>query len=202
MNVKPIVSVADLSFDTNNANLGNKRGSAMLRESLQRNGAGRSVVVDRDGRIIAGNKTVEAAAAEHIPVRVVQTDGSELVVVQRTDLDLQDPVGRARELAFADNRVAEVNLTWDQEAIDSAISAGLDMGYLFNADDIAELAKEALDSAEGDVDDIREPAHSTPEPRPVYFKVVTFYLRDEDDLDLIQSTITVAEEAGIEVEVV
>ncbi|HOU22680.1 MAG TPA: hypothetical protein PLN42_00345 [Anaerolineae bacterium] len=34
----------------------------MLDKSLQELGAGRSILVDRNGRIIAGNKTHEAAA--------------------------------------------------------------------------------------------------------------------------------------------
>jgi hypothetical protein len=88
----------------------------MIRRSLERNGTGRSVLIDKEGNIIAGNKTVEAATEAGLKIRVVETQGDELIVVQRTDLDLNDPKGRARELAFADNRVAEVNLNWDSSA--------------------------------------------------------------------------------------
>lgn len=110
---KNIQSIADLVQDKRNANRGTERGNWMLRRSLERNGAGRSIVADKNGNLIAGNKTAEAALEAGMRVRVVQTDGTELVVVQRTDLDLDDPRGKARELAFADNRVGEVNLDWD-----------------------------------------------------------------------------------------
>lgn len=109
-----IRTVHDLRQDKRNANLGSERGDAMLRLSLERNGAGRSVLVDRNGVLIAGNKTARAAVDAGLPVRVVQTDGDELVVVQRVDLDMSwEQFGKARELALADNRVAEVSLTWD-----------------------------------------------------------------------------------------
>ena len=47
--------------DTANANAGTKRGRAMVEASLRRYGAGRSILVDKVGRIIAGNTTHEAA---------------------------------------------------------------------------------------------------------------------------------------------
>ena len=64
--------------------MGTKRGKAMVADSLKTYGAGRSVLVDRDNRILAGNKTVEAAGT--MPIQIVETDGSTLVVVKRTDL--------------------------------------------------------------------------------------------------------------------
>ena len=63
--VKPklrVVPIARLVLDEKNANKGTKRGRELLGESLERYGAGRSVAVDCHNRVIAGNKTVEAAA--------------------------------------------------------------------------------------------------------------------------------------------
>jgi len=51
----------DLTFDEHNANKGTERGTAMLADSLQELGAGRSILIDRNNRIIAGNKTAEQA---------------------------------------------------------------------------------------------------------------------------------------------
>ena len=66
--------------------------------------------------MIAGNKTVEHARRLGIPIQVVETDGHQLVVVQRRDLDLlTDP--KARALAIADNRVGELDLDWDEDAL-------------------------------------------------------------------------------------
>jgi len=87
----------------------------MVAESLAKYGAGRSVLADRNGHIIAGNKTVTAAGEREI--QVVQSDGTKLVVVQRTDLDINSK--EARELAIADNRSAEVGLDWDIDILKS-----------------------------------------------------------------------------------
>ncbi len=110
--MKEIKSIADLVPDDMNANRHTERGLGMLDTSLEQFGAGRSVTVDKNGKIISGNATIERAAEKGFKVRVVQTDGKEIVVHQRIDLDLEkDP--RARGLAIADNRVAEVDLDWD-----------------------------------------------------------------------------------------
>ena len=102
----------DLTLDPKNANLGTARGRAMLAKSLETYGAGRSIVTDKHSTILAGNKTAEAARRAGLPITIVETTGEELVVVRRTDLDL-DTDAAARELAYADNRVAEVDLQWD-----------------------------------------------------------------------------------------
>jgi hypothetical protein len=103
------MKASELVPDDKNGNKGTQRGRQMVKQSLAEYGAGRSILIDRDNRIVAGNKTVEAAG--DMPVRVVETDGTELVVVKRTDLSLDDP--KARSLAIADNRASEVGLEWD-----------------------------------------------------------------------------------------
>jgi hypothetical protein len=83
------VSIDALILDQKNANKGTKRGRELLVQSLDSYGAGRSVLVDRKNRVIAGNKTVEAARAAGLrSIAVIETDGSSLVAVQRGDLDL------------------------------------------------------------------------------------------------------------------
>ncbi len=113
--MKRIETLEDLTPDDRNANRGTPRGSAALEESLRRFGAGRSILADRNGRVIAGNKTLIQAAELGLGVQVVETDGTRLVVVVRDDVELDSPIGR--ELAIADNRVAELNLDWDPEVI-------------------------------------------------------------------------------------
>src|SRR5215467_3441443 len=98
--------LADLIPDPQNANRGTDRGRAALAQSLREYGVGRAVLIDRHGRIVAGNKTVEQAKRLGLPLRVIKTDGQHLIAVQRNDLDLAtDP--RAQALAIADNRVGE-----------------------------------------------------------------------------------------------
>jgi hypothetical protein len=124
------LKLSDLKPDTKNANRGTIRGRKAVAKSLEQFGAGRSVLIDKDGNLIAGNKTAEQAAAAGIQqdVIVVQTDGSQLVVVQRTDLSIDDP--KARELAIADNRASEVGLEWDPGVLDE-LSTDLDLKPFF-----------------------------------------------------------------------
>jgi hypothetical protein len=119
--------VTDLRPDPSNANRGTRRGRELLTSSLRSYGAGRSVLADCHGVVIAGNKVVEHAKALGLPIQVVSTTGEALVVVQRTDLDLtEDP--RARALAIADNRVAELDLEWDPSVLEQLRADGLDVG--------------------------------------------------------------------------
>ena len=125
--------------DVKNANKGTERGRYMVGASLRETGAGRSILLDKDGRIIAGNKTFEAASDIGLPVRVVETDGTELVAVKRTDLDLDDDTGTARKLAYYDNRAAQVGLDWDAEQMLADLGAGLDLSAMFKQDELDAL---------------------------------------------------------------
>ena len=138
--------------DTKNANKGTERGRYMVEASLRETGAGRSIVLDKDGRIIAGNKTFEAASDIGLPVRIVQTDGTELVAVQRTDLDLSDDTGAARRLAYFDNRAGQVGLEWDAEQILGDITAGLDLSAMFRQDELDELLADLTPKPTGDTE--------------------------------------------------
>jgi hypothetical protein len=109
------MKASELKQDDRNCNAGTKRGRKMVADSLKSYGAGRSILVDKDDRILAGNKTVQAAG--DMPVQIVETDGSTLVVVKRTDLSLDD--AKARQLAIADNRSSEVGLDWDLPTLES-----------------------------------------------------------------------------------
>ena len=113
---KDIKTLADLTPDGENFNKHTEFGTKLLEDSLRKFGAGRSVLVDKDGNIIAGNGVVETAAGIGMDdVVVVQTDGTKLVVVQRTDLELDTPQGR--ELALADNMTALKGIDIDLEKV-------------------------------------------------------------------------------------
>ena len=113
---KDIRTLADLTPDGENFNRHTEFGTKLLEDSLRKFGAGRSILVDKDGNIIAGNSTAETAAGIGMDdVVVVQTDGTKLVVVQRTDLELDTPQGR--ELALADNMTALKGIDIDLEKV-------------------------------------------------------------------------------------
>lgn len=135
---KRIDTIDDLTPDARNANRGTVRGRAMIEASLRECGAGRSIVVDKEGRVIGGNKTLEVVEELGLPVVVVPSDGKTLVVVQRTDLDLEsDP--KARRLAYLDNRTTDVDLEWDAETIAADLEAGVELGDLFDKGELDEI---------------------------------------------------------------
>ena len=133
------MKVGDLTPDVRNANRGTVRGRAALEASLRQYGAGRSILIDKEGRIIAGNKTLQTAGEIGLEdVIVVQTDGHQVVAVQRMDLDLAKDE-QARKLAYADNRVGEMDLEWDAETLLGDIQGGLDLSGLWTELELEKL---------------------------------------------------------------
>ncbi len=136
---KELRSISDITPDAKNANLGTERGRYLLEQSFRELGAGRSVVTDAEGRMIGGNKTLEIAEELKLPIEVIRTDGSTLVVVQRTDLDLSDDHGKARQLAYFDNRTSEIGLAWSAEQIVADLDTGVDLEGMFRDGELAAL---------------------------------------------------------------
>jgi site-specific DNA-methyltransferase (adenine-specific) len=143
----------DLTPDTRNANKGSERGQHLIEESLRQYGAGRSILIDKNGVIMAGNKTAENFGAIGLDdVIVVQTDGTKLVAVQRTDLDMMaDP--RARELAIADNRASEVSLDWNADVL-KELGEEIDLTKFWSADELAALLPPVTTDLLTDEDDV------------------------------------------------
>ena len=109
-------TIKDLKFDDKNFNRHNKDGMALLEKSLQKFGAGRSILLDKDDNIIAGNGIVEAAGQIGLEkVKVVEATGDEIIAVKRTDVALDSEQGR--EMALADNATASANLEWDEDIL-------------------------------------------------------------------------------------
>lgn len=116
----------ELKQDTLNFNRGTFEGGVLMEQSLSRLKAGRSILIDKHGNIIAGNKTAEIAERLGLKLRIVESDGKELIAVKRTDMDLDTKEGR--EMAIADNRTAEINLSWDEANLEAAAEQyGIDL---------------------------------------------------------------------------
>lgn len=113
-----VVDIRDIIPDDHNFNKGTEKGREMIEKSFRELGAGRSILLDRNGNIIAGNKSQQAAIAAGIKkVRVIETTGDELVAVKRTDVDIDSKEGR--EMALLDNLTTQVNLTWDDVELEN-----------------------------------------------------------------------------------
>lgn len=108
--------IQSLVFDDKNFNKGTEYGEHLMDDSLRKFGLGRSILIDKNNRIIAGNKTAEKAGELGFEkVVVVETDGNTLVAVKRNDIDLDSSKGR--ELALADNATSKANISWDNKMI-------------------------------------------------------------------------------------
>ena len=153
------MKISELIPDDRNANKGTKRGRGMLEKSLQNYGAGRSLVCDKNGRLISGNKTAEALESVGLTdVILVESDGTRAVVVKRTDLDLDSPKGRG--LAIADNRVGEVGLEWDSEVLNDL--PGVDLEDFWSDGELPGGTNEANPYTQKIKSPIYEPKYDTP----------------------------------------
>ena len=129
-----MTSINNLKSDHKNARRRTDRSSELIKESLQRYGAARSIVIDEDNRILAGNGTIEGAKAAGIKnVRIIETEGDEIIAVRRSGLSEDQKVG----LALADNRTADLS-EWDQEML-HRLSEEHDIEPWFNPEDLDEL---------------------------------------------------------------
>jgi DNA modification methylase len=145
-----VTSVKDLKSDHKNARRRTDRSASLIAESLKRFGAARSIVIDEDGRILAGNGTVEGAKKAGIDkLRIIEAEGDELIAVRRAGLTEDEKVG----LALADNRSSDLS-EWDNEML-RQLSEEHDLSPWFEDD---ELLAEVLDAEEGntDPDDVPE----------------------------------------------
>ena len=148
MEQEKIINIEELAQDTHNFNRGNEQGQQLMERSFKELGAGRSILLDRNGNIIAGNKSQKAAIAAGIKrVRVIETTGDELVAVKRTDVDIDTAEGR--KMAFLDNLTTQVNLTWDETEI-QAVQADVE-GF-----DIEDFGV-SIDQLPGNPFDVKEP---------------------------------------------
>ena len=113
MEQEKIINIEELVQDEHNFNKGTDEGGKLMERSFKEMGAGRSVLIDKHGKIIAGNKSQKAAIAAGIKrVRVIETTGDELIAVKRTDVELESEQGR--KMALLDNLTTQVNLAWDE----------------------------------------------------------------------------------------
>lgn len=148
MDKEQIIDIESLQQDEHNFNKGTEKGQELMERSFKELGAGRSVLIDKNGNIIAGNKSQKAAIAAGIKkVRIIETDGTELVAVKRTDIDIDSKEGR--ELALADNLTQQVNLAWDEAEMQQVSGDfGLDLpdwGYELEGGVINETEEEAIE---------------------------------------------------------
>jgi DNA modification methylase len=110
--------ISDYTFDKTNINKGSEFGDSLLEKSMRETGLGRSVLADKNGVLIAGNKTLQKAAElGFTDIIEVETDGKQLVVVKRNDLDINTADGA--KMKILDNTVSKHNYVEDADVMEA-----------------------------------------------------------------------------------
>jgi len=131
--------LTDYRPNPRNHNTGTERGSEMIERSFKKYGAGRSLVADKHGVLIAGNQSQEGALEAGIEnVIEIETTGDTVVVVKRVDLDLERDV-KAAELGYIDNRANQVSLHYDVAQIVADVERGVDLSEMFSPSELGDL---------------------------------------------------------------
>ena len=160
MTKKESKKIDDLVFDSANVRIHPDKNKKAIRDSIKQFGGGRSILIDADDIIRAGNGTAEAWQETGGKVRVVETDGTELIAVKRTDLKGAEAIA----YAIADNRSAEL-AEWDNELLSTQLKeldgGGFEIESMgFDSDELTEIILSEETNGLTDEDEIPEP----PEP--------------------------------------
>ena len=124
-----VVDIDDLIQDDHNFNKGTEEGARLIERSFKDYGAGRSVFIDRNNRLVGGNKAQKGfKGAGFRKVVIVDSDADTLVAVRRKDVDLDSKEGR--DMALLDNLTTQKNLAWDEVELQQvgANVEGFDVG--------------------------------------------------------------------------
>src|SRR4030095_15661882 len=128
-------TLAALTADPANRRRHGERNLALIGDALKEVGAARSIVIDEDNVILAGNGVTQAAAAAGVTkLRVVEANGDEIIAVRRRGLtDAQK-----RALALYDNRTAEL-AEWNVKQLFADQQAGLDLASYLDEGELSAL---------------------------------------------------------------
>lgn len=151
----------------------------MIETALNRVGAGRSLVATKDGTIIAGNATLEAAASAGIEEAIiVPTYGDRLIIHQRMDLETGD--ARSVELAIYDNRAGEL-ATWDPDVLAELEADNVSFQNAWTATEWGDITGTNAPGAGADPTDV------SPQLGDLQYRVVVECTDEHDQANLIAS---------------
>lgn len=140
-----------INFDKRNYRKHNDRNQELINKSLKECGAGRSIVIDNENNIIAGNGIYEQASKLGLKTKIIETDGSELVVVKRTDLATDDE--KRKQLAIMDNSTSDSS-EFDFELLNTDFKAdtlqdwGIDTDFDIKESNLKDISDDLEESYE------------------------------------------------------
>ena len=149
-----MTSINDLQNDPKNARKRTDRSAKLIKQSLEQYGAARSIVIDENNRILAGNGTIAGAKAAGIKnLKIVEANGDEIIAVKRSNLTEDQKVG----LAIADNRTGDLS-EWDIDMLEQ-LSKEHDLNDFFDKKELDDIfSKKEILPTEGltDPDEVPE----------------------------------------------
>ena len=161
----------DLKFDKENPNAGTQRGDYVLELSVEKTGINRSIVVDKNGVIVAGNKTIGKLGERGLDdadVVVVKTKGDKLVVVQREDWDLYNDT-QARLYSYLDNHAALVGIELSGLHIEKHEEQGISFSEFLYPEELAKaLGIDISEEKEGSGEESNNSDHASECPNCGY----------------------------------
>jgi len=189
----------NIKYDQNNYRIHSAENKQLIKKSLEDCGAGRSILIDNENEIIAGNGVYEQAKKLGIPVRVIETKGDELIAVKRTDLKTEDQ--KRKVLAVMDNTTSDSS-EFDIEKLENdfggieLLDFGIEgIGDVMAGDDIPEASGSdnkktsssgGADSGDyGDLQEIGEDADADGEMQRV---IICYKKADKQKLEQILGT--------------
>ena len=147
-----VVDIDDLIQDDHNFNKGTEEGARLIERSFKDYGAGRSVLIDRNNRLVGGNKAQKGfKGAGFRKVVIVDSDADTLVAVRRKDVDLDSKEGR--DMALLDNLTTQKNLAWDEVELQQ-------VGANVEGFDVGDFGV-SIDQLPGNPFDVKEPTGET-----------------------------------------
>lgn len=124
------IDIKDLQFDDRNPRTHPKENIDVIEHSMREFGAARSIVLDENNMILAGNGATKGAIkAGKQRVIIVDSDGTELIAVRRSNLTEE----QKNQLKLVDNRSNETS-DWDYEILQELLKeqtpeVALDLGW-------------------------------------------------------------------------
>ena len=127
-----------IRLDGRNVRVHDERSKQAIAQSLKELGAGRSILIDAENVVIGGNGVYQEAQELGLPVKVIESDGSELIAIKRTDLKTND--AKRKALAIADNRTNDLSVFDDEKVAELlAECGGLALSSGFTSEEIEKL---------------------------------------------------------------
>lgn len=155
-----------IKFDERNYRKHDEKNKKLINKSIKELGAGRSILLDSENSIIAGNGVYEQAKLLNLPIKIIETKGEELIAVKRIDLKTNDI--RRMKLAVMDNSTSDTST--------------FDIGLLQEDFEIKELSEMGIVLQSLEDSEIEMPELNSGDKEP--FQQMTFTLADEQAEEL------------------